>query len=1106
MTQPARKAPAGVSLPILGREARTRPTRAQTRVRRMLWRAGLVFLFSAPALLCTPMASAQTISAQGPNAVSPTTFLSEDSVTVSGIGFPANSTIVLWLDTNGNGQFDSGEPAFPLTVQTDGAGTFPAAGSAVCPPPQGQTQPVCSWKMSDVPAGGPSSPLGGLYIRAGICSEPAPGLCFGTTGVAKTQVTVNLGISHSRFGSGTTVVVTGYGFSASAIVNVWYDGNVNGTLAVGDTVATPSTDSNGAFSTSLLVSGSPGTYFIHASDSPATIPLDSIRVEIGTCWFQECLIDTATTSVDTVCLLGNSPTDLGSFFADCKAVEANYTDAPGGLDLTNNGPTFLGAGLLAAATAELLPPPAGTIAMTAAIANAGILYGNSGPDDASLLAIASLPTVGICPLCVGPLEQYIGALLLAGDTVPDASVVEAGVVAIEAAAAAAGPLGPALLATAQAALAQAAVAGSIACGYVNYFCNGSDITKTILENPNVQIQGIPITFLQSPFSNPPNPNPCPVAGLNCWGGLIGWAQVACTTVVPDYIVVNGQNVGACEQVPPETQANRLTGLAVPGSAGSPDNSGAPIMCATGTVLGLSIGYDGDVSFDVNGPGILPLVNYHNFQPGPGGTEPPNGIDVEIPLADRPTFMSTLALLRGPQQTPSGTGMDVHVCGRWVADMHMLWNELHPITSLSLVPQITYTGATSGDFNDAVQVQAQLTNGGTPVPNESLTFALGSGAGTETCTATTDGTGTAACQITPTEPAGPNTLNISFAGDASSNFGANTLVVGFTITHEETALAFTGASATNADFDDAATVQVQLTTDGAPLANESVMISLGSGASTETCITPVTGPTGFATCQITPNQQAGPYTITATFAGDPFYAPSSANAPFTTNKEETTTKFTMSSPTVIANGHPTTFSATLLEDSSIPIQGRTISISIGSQACPAGPTDATGTAHCTIVLNQILGPGTVTASFAGDPFYLPSSTSEPVIAFAFLASGSMVIGNLSGTTGNAVTFWGAQWAKINSLSGGPAPSALKGFADSAPQSCGGSWIANPPANSGVPPPSVPSYMGVIASSSIIQSGSIISGDVPAIVVIKTNPGYGPSPGQPGTGIVVATFCP
>ena len=30
------------------------------------------------------------------------------------------------------------------------------------------------------------------------------------------------------------------------------------------------------------------------------------------------------------------------------------------------------------------------------------------------------------------------------------------------------------------------------------------------------------------------------------------------------------------------------------------------------------------------------------------------------------------------------GMEVNVCGRWVADMHMLWNELHPLTSIRVL--------------------------------------------------------------------------------------------------------------------------------------------------------------------------------------------------------------------------------------------------------------------------------------------------------------------------------------------------------------------------------------------------------------------------------------
>jgi hypothetical protein len=49
------------------------------------------------------------------------------------------------------------------------------------------------------------------------------------------------------------------------------------------------------------------------------------------------------------------------------------------------------------------------------------------------------------------------------------------------------------------------------------------------------------------------------------------------------------------------------------------------------------------------------------------------------------------------------------------------------------------------------------------------------------------------------------------------------------------------------------------------------------------------------------------------------------------------------------------------------------------------------------------------------------------------------------------------------------------------------------------------MAVIVSSSIDQTGSSISGDTVKIVVVKTNAGYAPNPGHPGTGTVVAVIC-
>ena len=332
--------------------------------------------------------------------------------------------------------------------------------------------------------------------------------------------------------------------------------------------------------------------------------------------------------------------------------------------------------------------------------------------------------------------------------------------------------------------------------------------------------------------------------------------------------------------------------------------------------------------------------------------------------------------------------------------------------------------------------------------------------------------------------------------------------------QSTMLSFTAASATTADFDDAAQVQARLTktSDGTPVPGKSITFTLGSGTGAPAC-SAMTDATGTATCSLTPNQIAGAYTSTATFGGDSSFGPSSTSTSFVVTKEETLTKFTLASPTVLANGSSATFSATLKEDGVTPIVGRTLTFTLGTgsgaQSC-SGTTDASGTASCTIGVNQSSGPNTVKAVFAGDGFYQSSSDSEAVIVFALGgngAGGSFVIGDLNAVVGNSVTFWGAQWANIDSLSGGPATNAFKGFADqtsTTPPVCGGTWTANP-GNSSTPPDSIPSFMAVIASSSIGKSGPTVSGDIVRIVIVNTNPGYAPNPGHAGTGTVVAVLC-
>jgi uncharacterized delta-60 repeat protein len=122
-------------------------------------------------------------------------------------------------------------------------------------------------------------------------------------------------------------------------------------------------------------------------------------------------------------------------------------------------------------------------------------------------------------------------------------------------------------------------------------------------------------------------------------------------------------------------------------------------------------------------------------------------------------------------------------------------------------------------------------------------------------------------------------------------------------------------------------------------------------------------------------------------------------------------------------------------------------------------------------------------------------------------GTFVIGDGNAAVGRRVIFWGPQWSRGNSLSGGPAPANFEGFANSAspnPPACGGSWSSNLRDGS-APPPTVPAEINVIVASSITESGNIISGNIPEMAVVETDRGYDPNRGHPGTGTVVSVSC-
>lgn len=383
-------------------------------------------------------------------------------------------------------------------------------------------------------------------------------------------------------------------------------------------------------------------------------------------------------------------------------------------------------------------------------------------------------------------------------------------------------------------------------------------------------------------------------------------------------------------------------------------------------------------------------------------------------------------------------------------------------------------------------------------------------------------------VCPGNPAGPETCQLGNFGQAVKygDYNGNACVLGrlytvfasgagltsirnffqsFVVSSTPTTLTYTGA--TTGDFHDPVTLSATLVLSGtsSPVVGQMVTFTIGA----QTCSGTTNG-VGTASCTLTLNQIPGSYTVTASFAASGLFQASSTSATFTITREETTLSYT--GDTVIANDTTAHLSGVLLEDGLVPIAGRTVVFTLGTdgsaQTC-SGITNAAGVASCTIfVVNQPFGAGIVAAAFAGDAFYLPSSASATTVIFAFLTEGAFVLGNQTAQVGpDTHEFWGHDWSRNNVLSGGSAPNSFKGFAaeiSTNPPACGDTWSSRP-GNSSGPPATLPPYMGVVVSSTIGAAGSAISGDVTEIVVVKTETGYAPNPGHVGTGTVVAVFC-
>src|SRR5262249_38401500 len=126
-----------------------------------------------------------------------------------------------------------------------------------------------------------------------------------------------------------------------------------------------------------------------------------------------------------------------------------------------------------------------------------------------------------------------------------------------------------------------------------------------------------------------------------------------------------------------------------------------------------------------------------------------------------------------------------------------------------------------------------------------------------------------------QAAGGYTVTAEFGG-VNANFSVTNPATALTVTKEDTTLSYTGDTVI-ANNTTAHLSGVLLEEGVVPIAGRTVVFTLGTGRSAQTC-SGTTNATGLAKCNIFPvNQPFGAGVVADSFAGDAFYLPSSNQA-------------------------------------------------------------------------------------------------------------------------------------------------------------------------------------------------------------------------------------
>lgn len=299
--------------------------------------------------------------------------------------------------------------------------------------------------------------------------------------------------------------------------------------------------------------------------------------------------------------------------------------------------------------------------------------------------------------------------------------------------------------------------------------------------------------------------------------------------------------------------------------------------------------------------------------------------------------------------------------------------------------------------------------------------------------------------------------------------------------------------------------------GHPLEGRELRFTLGTQEATA-----LTDSRGVARTFMVPQGPPALLPLTVAYAGEAAHSPASFSTRVYIQRAETATHFL--GPVLLPTGAAQQVRAELIDaDDRTPIAGRTLVFEVGGTRASA-TTDSSGVATASLTLAaSATGTASLRVSFAGDTLY-KSSAEETQVTRYFPTGFAIWGGNTPGPQlWRRVNFWGHSWAQ--QVQGGDydAQADFKGFAGS----LGSSALCQPTARTtgtprlepgcwssktgqSAPPSQLPQYIGVLVTDSIGKQQGEVYGNIAALAVVRvdSNPAYGPVPGKPGWGTLVA----